>query len=64
MAALEEQVRLICQMTGVPFNLDASEIPADVRALVEAGERLDAVRRHRELTGADLVTAQRTIDSI
>jgi len=62
--ALEDQVRLLCESTGVPCNLDAGEAPNDVRELVLAGKRMDAVKRYRELTGCDFATAQQMIDSI
>ncbi len=62
--ALEEQIRLICRLTGVPCNLDLVEVPDDVRQLAAAGDRLGAVRRYRELAGCDLPTAQKAIDSI
>jgi hypothetical protein len=64
-AALEEQVRLICEMTGVPLKLPAAdEVPEEVRQLVAAGDRRAAVTRYRELTGADLDAAMRAVDSV
>ena len=36
----------------------------DVVALVQAGNKLEAIKRYRELTGADLATAKLAVDQM
>ena len=55
--ALEDQVKELCEATGTPFRLDRPELPDEVRALVEQGKRIQAVKRYTELTGAGLKEA-------
>lgn len=63
-AAIEAQLALVSEKLGLPYAAAASAAPPDVVALVRAGKKLDAVRRYRELTGADFVTARDVIDGI
>ena len=43
---------------------DAAGVPADVLELARAGKKLDAIKRYRELTGADIAHAREVIDSL
>jgi hypothetical protein len=59
--ALEDQVQLLCEMTGTPFRLDRPEVPDEVRALIEDGKRIEAVKRYQQLTGASMGDAARIV---
>ena len=59
--ALEEQVELLCKSTGTPFKIALPDVPPEVRALIENGKRVEAVKLYRQLTGADLVAASKVI---
>ena len=59
--ALEDQVRELCQVTGTPFRLERPDLPPEVQALIENGNRVEAVKRYVELTGADLREAARVV---
>jgi hypothetical protein len=59
--ALEDQVRELCESTGTPYRLERPEVPDEVRALIEGGNRVEAVKRYVELTGADLREASRVV---
>ena len=61
MRALEEQVKVLCESTGTPYNLERPDVPDEVRALIEDGKRIQAVKRYHELTGADLGEAARIV---
>ena len=58
---LENIVKDICERTGTPFTLDRPDLPDEVRALIEGGNRIEAVKRYVELTGADLREASRIV---
>jgi hypothetical protein len=49
---IEDQLALLSEKLGVPYDRPSTGAPADVVALVRAGDRMGAVRRYRELTGA------------
>jgi ribosomal protein L7/L12 len=61
---IEQYLVAVSEKLGVPFTPPASELPADVVALAQAGDRLGALKRYRELTGADLQEAQARIAEI
>jgi len=42
----------------------AGESEAEILDLLEQGEKLQAVKLHRNRTGADLMTAKRAVESI
>jgi ribosomal protein L7/L12 len=72
---LEEHAERVGQQLGVPFG-DPSAlagsgnpaagpgIPADVVALAQAGRKIEAIKRYRELTGVDLREAKDAVDAI
>jgi hypothetical protein len=59
--ALEAQVKELCEATGTPFRLERPDVPPEVRALIEDGKRIQAVKLYMELTGADLGEASRIV---
>ncbi len=40
------------------------EAPPDILALVREGKQIEAIKRYREQTGVDLLTAKRFIESL
>jgi hypothetical protein len=62
--ALEAQLVLVSRKCGVPYTVPVASVPEDVVALVEAGDRLGAIKRYRELTGADVEQARDAINRI
>ncbi|EEJ53471.1 hypothetical protein HMPREF0578_0392 [Mobiluncus mulieris 28-1] len=63
-AAAIEQLRSQLAAAGVPAQVDAYGVTAEERELVANGQPVVAIKKFRERTGADLVTAKRAIDSI
>jgi hypothetical protein len=61
---LEEQVRLLSQKAGVPFDDGTSGVPDEVVELARTDKRIHAIKRYMEITGADIHTAQRVVGGI
>ncbi|MFN8123250.1 MAG: hypothetical protein U0237_12560 [Thermoleophilia bacterium] len=62
--AIEDQLRRVSDAAGVPWVTAADGAPPEVLELARAGKRLDAIRRYRELTGADLETAKGVVEAL
>jgi ribosomal protein L7/L12 len=62
LARLEEQMALVSEKLGLPFELPTSDVPLEVVSLVREGKRLEAVKRYRELTGADFDEARSVVE--
>jgi hypothetical protein len=43
---------------------DETPVPAEIQELAQAGKTKEAVKRYRELTGADVRQAQRVVDGL
>ena len=58
---IEAYLVSIGESVGKPFQTypDSLNIPPDVLALVQAGQRLQAVQRYRQLTGGSVQDAER-----
>jgi hypothetical protein len=61
---LEAQVALLSKQAGVPYTNPADSVPPEVLALVHAGDRLGAVTKLRELTGASFGDARDAIAAL
>ncbi len=65
--ALEEHAERVGRQLGVPFGGSSSTsggVPEDVVALARAGNKIEAIKRYRELTGVDLRQAKDVVDGI
>jgi ribosomal protein L7/L12 len=61
---IEAQLKLIAETVGgVPYATYAESlnVPDDVVALARAGKQLDAVKRYREVTGANIDQAREVV---
>ena len=61
---LEAQVARINEQLGIEAPGPPAGIPLDVIDLAASGNRLAAIKRYRELTGADLDEAKRVVGQI
>ena len=54
LAAIEDQLRRLSDAAGIPYAsfVEEHEVPEEVIQLAASGDRIGAVRRLRELTGA------------
>jgi ribosomal protein L7/L12 len=50
--AIEAQLALLSEKAGVPYEAPSAGVPQEVVELVQAGKKLDAIKKYRELTGA------------
>jgi hypothetical protein len=51
---LEAHARLVAKTVGVPFGDPTPTVPPEVNELARAGDKRQAVKRYRELTGVSL----------
>jgi hypothetical protein len=61
---IEAQLALVSQNLGLPFEDPAASAPPEVLELVRAGDRMGAIRKYRELTGAGMAEAQEAIAAL
>ena len=61
---IEEQLALISEKLGVPYEQPGAGVPAEVVEMVHAGDRMGAIRRYRELTGAGAEEARDAIGQL
>ncbi|HET6999015.1 MAG TPA: hypothetical protein VFI03_10530 [Solirubrobacterales bacterium] len=59
--ALEAQMARVSESAGVPYEAPGAGVPQEVVDLVQAGDRMGAMRKYRELTGAGMEQAQEAI---
>jgi ribosomal protein L7/L12 len=50
--AIEEQLALLSEKAGIPYESPSEGVPEDVVELAREGKTLEAIKRYRELTGA------------
>ena len=62
--AIEAQLEVLSEKTGVPYERPGKEVPQEVVDLRVAGKELEAMKLYRELTGADAKEAQEVIAGI
>lgn len=64
---LESQVEALAQFTGIDPNhlpTQPDPISPEVRALVDDGKVVQAIKVHREQNGLDLLTAKRDVEAV
>jgi ribosomal protein L7/L12 len=62
--AIEDQLALISEKLGLPYEQPGDGVTPEVVELVRAGKRIEAVKLYRELTGAGLDVATDVITKI
>ena len=61
---IEKQLALVSEKVGIPFEDPAASAPPEVVELAHAGDRMGAIRRYRELTGAGLEEAGALVETL
>jgi len=61
---IEQQLAVLSEQAGVPYDNPAAGAAPEVLELVEAGDRMGAIRKYRELTGADLDEARAAVEAL
>lgn len=59
--AIEDQMAIVSEKVGVPYARPGAGAPPEVKQLVQAGDRIGAIKKYRELTGADIEEAKAAI---
>jgi ribosomal protein L7/L12 len=62
---IERQVARISANLGIPYDYPGNaEMPPEVIELAQRGEKVAAVKKHRELTGSGLQEAKEAVDAL
>ena len=59
--AIEAHLAILSEEAGVHYCPPAEEVPPEVAELARSGDQLGAIKRSRELTGADLAEARNAV---
>jgi hypothetical protein len=62
--AIEDQLAVISEKLGVPYQRPAESVPPEVVELVNAGKRMEAVTLYRQLTDAGFDEAREVISRL
>jgi len=58
---IEEQLAVLSEKAGVPYEAPSQSAPQEVVELVAQGDRIGAIRKHRELTGCGMDEAKEVV---
>jgi hypothetical protein len=61
---VEAQLALVSEKLGLTFELPTAGVPPEVVELAYAGDRVGAMKRYRELTGASRDDAQEIVSKL
>ena len=53
LSAIESQLKVLSEKAGVSYEEPFAELPPDVLELARSGNKMEAAKLYRELTGAD-----------
>ncbi|HEY8501857.1 MAG TPA: hypothetical protein VIL21_04170 [Solirubrobacterales bacterium] len=58
---IEEQLAVLSEKAGVPYEAPSQTAPEEVVELVRQGDRIGAITKYRELTGCGLDEAKEVV---
>jgi ribosomal protein L7/L12 len=61
---IEAQLAILSEKAGVPYERAADKAPDEVVELARAGDRMAAIKKYRELTGAEMAEAQEVVEGL
>ena len=69
LGAIEQQLAVLSQRLGVPYGAGTpvgafGGMPLDIVELARSGNKLEAIKRYRELTGVGLKEAKDAIEAL
>jgi ribosomal protein L7/L12 len=64
LAAIEAQLKTLSDQAGVSYEEPFAELPPDVIELARGGNKMEAAKLYRELTGADGKEAMEAVGRI
>jgi ribosomal protein L7/L12 len=59
--ALEAQMARVSEAADVSYDAPGAGVPREVVDLVQAGDRMGAIRKYREATGVGMAEAQEAV---
>lgn len=62
--AIESTLADICSNLNIPYEAPTAEVPDEVVKLAESGDTLGAMKKYRELTGADSERATEVVQGL
>ena len=60
--AIEAQLAVLSEKAGVPYTTPNEDIPQAIVDLVHAGNKMEAIRQYRVMTGASLDESRRVVE--
>ena len=64
LTAIEAQLEVLSERAGVSYEEPFGDLPPDVLELARSGNKMEAAKRYRELTGADGKEAMEAVGRI
>jgi ribosomal protein L7/L12 len=61
---LEDQVKLLSDRLGIPFDDGSAGMPPEIVQLVRDGKKIEAIKAYSQLTGAGLADSKNAIDAL
>lgn len=61
---IENQIAVLSDRAGVPYDRPGAGAPPEVAELAAAGDRMGAIRKYRELTGAGAEEATKVVEGL
>jgi ribosomal protein L7/L12 len=62
LAGIEAQLAVLSEKAGVPYSPPNEGIPQEIVDLVHAGNKIEAIRQYRIMTGASLDESRRVVE--
>jgi ribosomal protein L7/L12 len=62
LAGIESQLAILSEKAGVPYSPPSDGVPQEIVDLVHSGNKIEAIRQYRILTGASLQDAQKVVE--
>ncbi len=61
---LEEQVKLLSDRLGIPWDDGSEGMPPEVVELARSGRKMEAIKTYNDLTGAGLAESKNAVDKL
>jgi ribosomal protein L7/L12 len=62
LAAIENQLAILSEKAGVPYQPPSDGIPQEIVDLVHGGNKIEAIKQYRIRTGASLDESRRVVE--
>ena len=62
LAGIEAQLAILSEKAGVPYQPPSDGVPQEIVDMVHSGNKIEAIRQYRILTGASLDDARKIVE--